>query len=166
MATYVWELGIDWNAVETAGVSYLRGGLVANGVPLPGTAPVQIGETIVFRISDVTSSEGPQVAGIGSFVILTQAAVKEQLVGKGLSSLQPAITLDSTTAQSAVFQNVHRSWTSQEVMVTMKKVGDQVEPQTATALRFLLTTQIQAIGLDGFVRLFSHDPEMIVGPNT
>ncbi len=167
MADYVWELGIDWNAIETAGVSYLRGGLVGTGGPLPGTAPVQIGETIVFRICDVTSSEGPQVAGIGSFVILTQAAVKEQLVGKGLSSLQPVITLDSTTAPSAVFQNASRSWTSEEVTVTMKRVGEQVEPTPAAAvLRFLLTTQIQAIGLDGFVRLFSHDPEMVVGPNT
>jgi hypothetical protein len=51
------------------------------------------------------------------------------------------------------------------VTVTMKKPGEQVEPTVAASfLRFLLTTQVQAIGLDGAVRLFSHDPEMIVGP--
>lgn len=83
MANYVWELGIDWDAVETAGVSYLRGGLVAGAVPLPGSAPVLIGDTVVFRILDMTSSGGPQVGGGGSFVILSQAAVKEQPLGKG-----------------------------------------------------------------------------------
>ncbi len=167
MANYVWELGIDWDAVETAGVSYLRGGLVAGGVPLPGTAPVQIGDTIVFKIFDVTSTGGPKVAGIGSFVILTQAAVEEQQLGKGLSSLQPAITItpDSAIAESKVFSSVSRSWTSGVVTVTMKRPDDLAEPTVEIPfLRFLLTTQVQAIGLLGAVRLFSHDPEMVVGP--
>jgi hypothetical protein len=53
MSEYVWELGIDWNAVETAGVSYLRGGLIKKVrgepyVPLPGTAPVGQDDTITF----------------------------------------------------------------------------------------------------------------------
>lgn len=163
MANYVWELGIDWNAIETAGVSYLRGGLVAGGVPLPGTAPVLIGNTIVFKIFDVTSTGGPQVAGIGSFVILTQAAVKEQLWGKGLSSLQPTIDIDKDeiTAQSAVFSNGSRSWTSLDAVTVTNPGGTH---PAGSFLRFLLTIQVQAIGLDGAVRLFSHDPEMVVGP--
>jgi hypothetical protein len=167
MADYIWQLGIDWNAIQTGGVSYLRGGLVsqANDEGLPGTAPVQIGNTLKFQILDVSSSGGPKVATIGSFVILTQAAVKDQPYGKGLSSLQPTIALDSTTAQSTLFSNVLGSWTSEEVTVTVKKQGDTEEPTLSAPLRFLLTTQIQAIGTDGVVRLFSHDPEMVVGSN-
>lgn len=166
MANYIWELGIDWNAIQTGGASYLRGGLVNRdtGVALPGTAPVQIGNTITFKILDVSSAGGPKVAEIGSFVILTQAAVKDQPFSKGLSSLQPTMTLDSTTALSTVFPNAFRSWTSEEVPVTVKKPDQTEEPVTPT-LRFLLTTQVQATGTDGAVRLFSHDPEMVVGPN-
>jgi hypothetical protein len=36
---------------------------------------------------------------------------------------------------------------------------------TATPARFLLTVYLQAVGLDGDIRLFNHDPEMVVGPN-
>src|SRR3954465_11651672 len=96
MAEFIWELGIDWNAVETEGVSYLRGGLVnqVSGNGLPGTAPGQIGHRVIFRILDVTSSGGAKVAAIASFNILTQAAVQAQLFNNGLSTLQPALTLD------------------------------------------------------------------------
>jgi predicted RNA-binding protein with TRAM domain len=124
MTAYTWQLGIDWNAVETAGVSYLRGGLLQGSSPSPGTHPVQVNDTVTFVILDITSSGGKKVAEIGSFVILTQAAVTGQTLNKGLSSLQPTLPL-----------------------------------------RFLLTTQVQAIGTDGVVRLFNHDPEMVVGPN-
>ncbi len=167
MADYIWQLGIDWNAIQTGGVSYLREGLVnqATGAALPGTAPVQIGNTVVFQILDVSSSGGPKVAKIASFVILTQAAVKDQPYSKGLSSLQPTITLSSTTAQSTLFSRVFGSWTSEEVMVTVKKPEDAEEPVIDTSLRFLLTVQVQAIGTDGAVRLFGHDPEMVVGSN-
>jgi hypothetical protein len=165
MANYVWELGIDWDAVETAGVSYLRGGLVGSGGPLPGTAPVLINDTIVFKIFDVTSSGGPKVAGIGSFVILTQRAVEEQKWGKGLSSLQPAVTItsDPPTPVSMVFPNFSSSWIYDAVTVAIPVEQGQ-PPSAGSFLRFLLTTQVQAIGLDGAVRLFSHDPEMVVGP--
>lgn len=27
MTNYVWQSGIDWNAIQTGGVGYLRGGL-------------------------------------------------------------------------------------------------------------------------------------------
>jgi hypothetical protein len=156
MTEYGWELGIDWNAIETVGVSYLRGGLVkkVNGepdVPLPGTAPVEQNDTIIFRIFDVSSSM--KVAEIGSFVILTKPAIKGQVICNSLSSLQPAITLDAPTASQSIFGNACCSWTCSPVTVTA----------TAPA-RFLLTVQIQAVGPGGVVRLFSHDPEMVVGP--
>lgn len=156
MADYVWQLGIDWNAVETAGVSYLRGGLFQGNSPSPGTNPVHFLDTITFTIFDVNSSvenPGRQVTAIGSFVILTTAAVTGQVNCNSLSSLQPAIGPPDVSQQSPLFGTAHCSWTSDSVQVSN-------EPG-----RFLLTLQVQAIGPNGGVRIFRHDPEMVVGPN-
>ena len=126
MASYIWELGIDWNAVETAGVSYLRGGLVQDGVLKSGTAPVGQDDTITFRIFDVSSSvqEAGRVATIDSFGVLTKAAVKGQSAGNPLSNLQPAITQDTPALESKCFptennENVYASWTAQNVSVSV-----------------------------------------------
>lgn len=152
MTEYIWELGIDWNAVETADVSYLRGGLTTvDGVPLPGTNKVYSGDQITFRVFDVSSSV--KVDEIGSFVILTKAAVNGQIMCNSLSSLQPAITLDDPILSQSTFGSACCSWTCSPVTVT------------ADLGRFLLTVQVQAIGTDQRVRLFRHDPEMVVGPN-
>jgi hypothetical protein len=163
MANYVWELGIDWNAVETAGVSYLRGGLVQGGVLKSGTAPVKQGDTITFQIFDLGSSAPPEtqgkwVATIDSFSVFTKKAVKLQLIGNPLDNLQPPIAKDTTALESKCFppennENVYASWTAQIVNVS------------APSGRFLLTVQLQATGSDGTVRLFRHDPEMVVGAN-
>ena len=163
---YIWELGIDWNAIKTEDstgstglTSYLRQGLVKQ-LPTPALASpdVKIGETIIFRIFDVTSDvipSAPQVNGIESFHIAPKAAVINQNCGDPLSSLEPTITIspDLITAQSTVFPDVFRSWTSQEVHVT-DHLG-----------RFLLTFKTEALGADGSSRVFVHDPEMVVGPN-
>jgi hypothetical protein len=161
---YVWELGIDWNAVETAGVSYLREGLVSGSVSLSGTAPVKSGDTIKFRIFDVNSSAtepGKKVNTIESLVINSKAAVKDQLLDNLLTNLSPTVTLDDPTQGSILFESPSPfcSWTSQEV--TVKDL-----PEGVAVGRFLLTVQVQATGPDQRVRLFSHDPEMVVGPNT
>lgn len=159
MTEYVWELGIDWNAVETAGVSYLRGGLVQGDVLKSGTAPVGYDDAITFKIFDVSSSvEERQVATIDSFGVLTKAAVKLQPIGNPLSNLQPAITEDTPAQASKCFptqnnETVYASWTAQKVSVSV------------SSGRFLLTVQLQATGSDGVVRIFRHDPEMVVGAN-
>jgi hypothetical protein len=162
MANYVWQLGIDWNAVETAGVSYLRGGLTTEEYqPLPGTNRVQHNDEIIFQIFDVNSSvenPGRQVTAIGSFVILTTAAVTGQVNCNSLSSLQPTITPDESTPQNRLFGNAYCSWTSHNVKVAALPEGVPVG-------RFLLTIQVQAVGPNGGVRIFRHDPEMVVGPN-
>jgi hypothetical protein len=170
MTSYVWQLGIDWNAIQTGGVGYLRGGLgteaTANGVttfvPSPGTNPVQTGDRITFRIFDVTSSTPPSlppvrcVSTIGFFGIDSQAAVKDQKLDNPLDNTHPTIASSSMApAQSSLFGNAHCSWDLQPVMVTVP----------ATPARFLLTVYLQAVGLDGVIRLFNHDPEMAVGPN-
>lgn len=170
MAGYIWQLGIDWNAIETEGmdwnttqlaqVSYLRGGLVGqDDKALPGTSPVQSGDTIIFRIFDVSSSGvGRQVDSIDAFFIRTQAAVKDQGFADPLSTQRPAVApTDESTPQISLFGPAYRSWTSQEVIV-------KALPEGVPVGRFLLTVQVQARRADGGVRLFSHDPEMVVGP--
>lgn len=156
MADYVWQLGIDWNAIQTGGVSYLRGSLLKDNSPSPGTNPVHFHDTITFKIFDVSSSvedPGRQVTAIGSFVILTTAAVTGQVSCNSLSSLQPAIGPPDVSQQNPLFGNAYCSWTLDPV-----QVSDQPG-------RFLLTIQVQAVGPDGGVRIFRHDPEMVVGPN-
>ncbi|HEY0553614.1 MAG TPA: hypothetical protein VGG20_05070 [Thermoanaerobaculia bacterium] len=158
MADYIWQLGIDWNAIQTGGVGYLRGGLLkqVNGgpdVPMAGTNPVQTGDRITFRIFDVSSSvQNRQVATIGSFGIDSQVAVTGQQLDHPLSNPQPTIGLPNQSAQSSLFGPAYCSWDSELVTVV-------------TSGRFLLTVYLQATGLDGVVRLFNHDPEMVVGPN-
>lgn len=155
MASYIWQLGIDWNAIQTGGVSYLRGGLTTTaGERLSGTEEVKSGDTIIFRIFDVSSSvQERQVETIGSFGIDSQAAVKHQPPGDPLNNPQPTVaSSDASAPQISLFGNAYCSWDLEPVAVT------------ATSGRFLLTVYLQAIGFDGAVRLFNHDPEMVVGP--
>jgi hypothetical protein len=159
MAYYVWQLGIDWNAIQTGGVSYLRGGLTTrDGERLPGTEEVKKDDTVTFRIFDVSSSvQNRQVREIRSFGIDYQVAVEGQLSMKPLSNLKPTIgPLHEPAAEGSLFGNAYCSWDSDPVEVT------------ATSGRFLLTVYLQAADtndVNGVVRLFNHDPEMVVGPN-
>ncbi len=165
MTDYIWQLGIDWNAIQTGGVGYLRGGLgrevtvndATTFVPLPGTHSVQTGDQITFRIFDVTSPTPPTPSGkcvtaIGSFGIDSQAAVMGQQDDKPWSdNTQLTIgPLHEPAANGSLFGNAHCSWDSNSVAV-------------ANSGRFLLTVYLQATGIDGVVRLFNHDPEMVVG---
>lgn len=164
MTDYFWQLGIDWNAVETGTPpeSYLRGCLVSpGGEPLPGTERAQLGDTITFKIFDVTPSGTAGVASIESLEILSTAAVKSQAEaqihhGLGLEPSQPTplvITqFDESSETSSAFGPARASWTAQKVYVAV------------TEGRFLLTPQVLATG-DNVTRLFNHDPEMVVGSN-
>lgn len=158
MAEYIWELGIDWNAIQTGGVGYLRGGLTtAGGEALPGTNQVRPGDQITFRIFDVSSSvpAGRRVAAVASFGIDSQVAVEgqPQLPEGPLSKAQPTIGSPNESApQSSLFGDAYCSWDSEPVEVN-SALG-----------RFLLVVYLQATGTDGVVRLFNHDPEMVVGP--
>ena len=156
MADYIWQLGIDWNAIQTGGVGYLRGGLAtASGEPLPGTAQVKQDDQITFRIFDVSSSvQNRQVASIGSFGIDYQVAVKDQPSEQPLDNIRPTIaSSDASAPQSSLFGSAYCSWDLETVRVAV------------TSGRFLLTVYLQATGPGGVVRLFNHDPEMVVGPN-
>ena len=73
---------------------------------------------------------------IGSFVILTQAAVTGQTLNKGLSSLQPTITLDSPTFQNTIFPNALDSWTSEPVTVTRSKKSQGCHSRPTCSVTF------------------------------
>jgi hypothetical protein len=174
MAEYRWEFGIDWNAIEPAGVGYLRGGLAKKVddtdvfLPVSGIQKVEKDDTVTFRLVDITSSVPPSpnvqwVASINYFSIFTQAACKDQPADldpwslsplTGPLNLMPTLTQDSPPGQATVFGTAaYCSWTPSASVTVADHPGR----------RFLLTTQVQATGLDGVVRLFSHDPEMVVG---
>ena len=156
MAEYIWQLGIDWNAVETEGVSYLRGGLLkkvhGQAMPWLGTEPVEPDAQITFQIFDVSSSvEERQVGSIDSFSITTTAAVKDQQSTDPLSSHEPASLQDDPNPSESLFGSAYCSWTYSPVTVT------------ADLGRFLLTLYVYANGTDNSSRIFRHDPEMVVG---
>jgi hypothetical protein len=166
MTAYVWELGIDWNAVETVDgeypVSYLRGCLKLGSVLLSGTEGTQKNDTITFRIFDVTPSGTAGADSIEGLTIISKAAVKSQEADQGLGleleipGQNPLeitqIQRDQSPVTSSAFGPAQASWTAQTVYVT------------ATEGRFLLTPQVLATG-DNVTRLFSMDPEMVVGSN-
>ena len=160
MAEYIWQLGIDWNAVETKDVSYLRGGLLkkvhGQAMPWLGTEPVEPGAQITFQIFDVSSSvEARQVNSIDSFSITTKAAVQNQENNNPLSLNEPEPAnphLDPNPSES-LFGSAYCSWTYSPVTVT------------ADLGRFLLTLYVHAAGTDNSTRIFRHDPEMVVGSN-
>ena len=165
MTEYIWEFGVDWNAVETDEVSYLRGGLASGNVALPGTTPVKINDTVTFRIFDITSSlpPDPRVASIDTFDIDSKAAVKGQSADNALSNLHftsTMITRDTAPPPAGsgskcfLTETVHASWTLAPVVTVLDHVG-----------RFLLTAHVQAKGTDDKVRSFRLDPEMVVGAN-
>ena len=159
MTEYVWEMGIDWKAVQPMnGLSYLRTGLASQGAPaLPA---MNQHDTITFRIFDVTTDTiTPEVAAIESFVINTAAAVQGQTTGVPLSALQPLFSNvpDKPMISSTSFLNPLRSWTSQAISSPVTVIVPKG--------RFLLGFQTQALGEDSTSRTFAHDPEMIVGPN-
>jgi hypothetical protein len=151
---YTWELGIDWNAIETEGKSYMRQGFVNQGAIV---SPIlKMDDTITFKIFDVTGDSLQQVAGIGSFVILPKAADNDQEINDPFDNLQPTIvsTVSTGNPPSTAFGVSHASWTYSPVTVV-----------TDTPGRFLLSFQAQALGpAVGISRVFGHDPEMVVGP--
>jgi hypothetical protein len=157
---YVWELGIDWNAIKkessTGPESYLIQGLVKQ-MPTPAIAmPImRNGETIIFRIFDVTADPPPQAEEIRSFDIGTKEAVNGQSSNDPLSSHYPLITRDSEKSHSTAFEGCFPSWTSDKVFLR----NDTWESQ-----RYLLNFRVQADAGDDS-RCFCHDPEMVVGPN-
>jgi hypothetical protein len=176
MATdYVWQLGIDWNAIETAGTppenypkSYLRGCLSLGSVPLPGTVEARYDDTITFKIFDVTPSGSAGVGSIESLEIFSTAAVKSQAdagihQGLGLNSSQTTsenpmgiAILGSSPERNSAFGSARACWTANPVYVT-----------AAAGKRFLLTVKVEATETDNSdnKRLFILDPEMVVGPN-
>jgi hypothetical protein len=154
--TYVWELGIDWNAIKdeksTGTTSYLGQGLVRQYPLGLASAMVNNPETIRFRIFDVTA-DGPRMAGLNDFSIVSRAAVEHQSPQTGLTDLQ--LTVDPLGLQlSTNFGGSFPAWDLGEVTV-LDLQG-----------RFLLTFEAKVYGLAGGPpRTFLHDPEMVVGPN-
>ena len=159
MANHHWELGIDWTAViDPANASYMPGGFIlldAPESPVIKRPRVSSGDTITFRIFDVTRGIRT-VSGIQSLIIEQADAVQGQQPENihPLTFPQPEFT--SRGEQTSVyFEGPFPCWTREAVV-----------SEVAAGKRFLLTFNVQALGPDpANPRPFTHDPEMVVGPN-
>jgi len=161
MTTYIWELGIDMDAlVGPANASYLPAAFVQPGEPALVKRPVVLSdEQIIFRIFDVTKNNHQGIT-IQSFTINPRPAIQGQL-NVGPLNLQPTIPPDpsSNSPHESTYFSTHSQptfpyWESQPVTVL----------PVATDKRFLLNFFVQVLGTTDGPRTFVHDPEMVVGP--
>jgi hypothetical protein len=162
MASYEWELGIDWGAVEVSGRSYLQQGFVERpegGDPkmvLP--LGLQPGDTITFRIFDV--SETPRTVEVRSLEIISRSAVIGQQDGHPFDTDRPAFGACSSLQESVAFQGTFPCWESAAVSIVASAPPGQL-------WKFLLTFSIDAAFApsisDIASRAFVVDPEMSVG---
>lgn len=159
-STYVWELGIDWDAVHTAGGRYyLREGFVLGDSMAP--LRTKVGDTIVFRIFDVTPRPLDEPLHVTSFCVIPKPAVAGSPPdGDPFSHLQPELPprRSERLGRSVAFGGSGRPfpvWEFPAVLVT-------------TPGRFLLSFLVQAWSPreKSTSRLYGVDPEMVVGPNT
>jgi hypothetical protein len=186
---YTWELGIDWLAIPTAGLRYLRHGLVKN--KLDGTramAPLFLceGETVGFNIFDVSPAQADATAKIKSFSIIIRNS-DFPIIGAGGVLGSPferlQLTFERQGAKTSVAfatdtQQAFPAWTP----VKMAQVSSQAAPledpsgddflTVTTPGRYLVSFLLQA---DMSVALepgqptqianyiFAVDPEMIIG---
>ncbi len=187
---YTWELGIDWLAIPTSGLRYLRHGLVKN--KLDGTramAPLFLreGETVGFKIFDVSPAQADATARIKSFSIIIKSS-DFPIIGAGgvlgspFERLQLTFEKQQDRVASIAFatdaQPDFPAWTP----VKMARVSSQADPledpsgddflTVTTPGRYLVSFLLQA---DLSVELepgqptqianyiFGVDPEMIIG---
>ncbi len=158
MANYIWEFGIDWNAVTgPANASYLDGAFIQAHSRVIERPCVVSGDTIIFKIFNVTMDLQQEIS-IESFTINTRAAVEGQENVDPLNTLQPIIPNSGpnpSVQPSVFFGDSLPCWQSDPVTVT---------PQ-AENKKFLLNFFVQALGTEDGLRMFFQDPEMVVGPD-
>ncbi len=161
---YTWELGIDWNGIETAGLCYLRNGFVKNAAEGNPAAMAQLsvntGDTITFKIFDVTSFQPSEPNSIKSFTVLVKMAVSPsagQKIGDPLDRFQLTFPLPPQPQPqdvSTAFGGSFPLWLP-EADVKVMSPG-----------RYLLSFLVQAGPVAGNTLIFAVDPEMVVGPFT
>jgi len=159
-STYVWELGIDWDAVNTEnGRYYLQTGFVLGDTMV--SLRTTVGDTIVFKVFDVTPRPVNEPLHLTSFCVIPKPAVAGDTPdGDPFSHLQPDLPsrCSERVAKSVSFGAAERPpfpvWEFPAVQVT-------------TPGRFLLSFLVQAWSPrhKSTSRLYGVDPEMVVGSN-
>jgi len=159
--TYVWELGIDWDAALGADGRYnLDEGFILGDSMVERRTTV--GDTIVFKAFDVTVKPRPadEQMHLTSFCVIPKPAeASNQPDGDPFSHLQPNLPprLSERLATSVAFGGPDRPlpvWEFPSVLVT-------------TPGRFLLSFLVQAWSPSdkSTSRSYGVDPEMVVGSN-
>ena len=182
---YTWELGIDWDAIPTAGLRYLRHGLVNNKTPAALTPLfMHEGETLDFRIFDVSPSPAGSDANptIKSFSIIIKnsdfpTVGTTGVLGSPFDRLQ--LTFEAQGSQHSISFSANPQQTFPVwVPVKMVPVGPPpavLPPDTLDFLtvmtpgRYLVSFLLQAdrvVALGSTLQtanyIFAVDPEMIV----
>lgn len=153
---YIWELGIDSELLPAiTNASYMPGAFVqGNALQRPSVSPQ---DTISFRIFDLSKGN---VTKLESFTINPQISVSAVNINP-LEQLQPRVVALGNQS-SVFFGDSFPCWGSDPVKVTAQLGSPEQR------MKFLLNFYVQAtvtVNQIAILRLFAHDPEMIVGPH-
>lgn len=181
MASYYWDLGFDFNAVQINGFSYLQNGFVlydpVKSVGSPAT-PVNLatGDTINFSVFNLTNPRSAGTYSIAGGSITFQAAITQQASispfnVSGDPSDTPCTWLSfplklnpDATEASAIFSGAQ---VSGQNPTTFPRYNYPVGLQVANIGFFLMSVRLQVLGPNssgGFQqRTFIVDPEMVIG---
>lgn len=156
--TYIWELGIDSELLPAiANASYMPGAFVLTATNSLQRPFVSFQQTISFRIFDLSKGN---VTKLESFTINPQISVSSGNINP-LEHLQPGVK--ALGSQSSVFfGDSFPCWGTDPVAITAQPASPEQR------LKFLLNFYVQAtvtVNQIATLRLFAHDPEMIVGPH-
>jgi hypothetical protein len=162
--TYIWELGIDMDALAgPANASYLPGGFILPGSSCPIQRPVVLkDDQIIFRIFDLTK-ERQQAITMQSFTVNPRPAVQGQSNVAPLN-LQPTIPNPNLNPNPNPSQESTYFGTSNHAFPFWESLPVTVLSDAANK-KFLLNFFVQVLGATDGPRTFVHDPEMVVGPN-
>lgn len=168
MADYIWELGIDWDAIPSLGSSYLRQGLVRAETKALAPLLVQEGDHITFKIFDVSLVQPavPAMNKIKSFSILIKLAdfFSTQSQGDPFDALQLTFGPTTGSEESFVFPTDSRKYFPVWKPLSPLPDGEHTL-SVQTPGRFLVSFLLQAGPVPGNTKIFATDPEMIVGAN-
>lgn len=173
MATYVWDLGFDINAVVNSdNKSFLQNGFVlmlplnaANqSVSVPGTpVNLSVGDSIGFNVFNVTNQPTGTFTVDGS--ISFQNAVNGQANTSPFNATSLQIPPSGTiaTGPSVTFSGIQANQVPVESPATFPVYPGPANQTVVNTGRFLMHASLTITGPDGTQKIFAHDPEMVVG---
>jgi hypothetical protein len=174
MATYVWDLGFDFNAVKNPSTNqfFLQHGFVLmlpnnaenESVSVPATpVNLSVGDTIGFNVFNVTN-EPTGTFTVTEGKITFQNAVNDQDDTSPFSTTSLDIPQSGTTATgpSVTFSGIQSNQVPVSNPATFPVFTGPTNQTVANTGRFLMHASLTVLGPNG-KQTFIVDPEMVVG---